>query len=366
MSVPAESARTLERLCEQVRAAAAAGRPLCIRAGGTKDFYGHATVGELLDPRALDGIVSYEPTELVLTARCGATLSSVEAALEAHGQMLAFEPPHFGSGATLGGCIAAGLAGPRRAASGPWSGAARDHVLGAKLLDGRGEVLSFGGTVVKNVAGYDVSRLLVGSLGTLGVLLEVSLKVVPKPPVEATLRFECDAATALARFTTAAGKPWPVSASLWHDGLAHVRLSGAHSAVNAAAARLGGEAVAHRDAAALWLGVREHTLPFFATRVPLWRISVPATAAPLELPGGQLIEWGGALRWLLSNADASAIRARAAALGGHATLFRGGPPGIAVFTQPSPVLARIQARLKAEFDPAGIFNPGRLHADAPH
>lgn len=365
MSLPAESARTLERLCEQVRAAAAAQRPLRIRAGGTKDFYGNATVGELFDPRAFAGIVSYEPPELVLTARCGATLLAVEAALESHGQMLAFEPPHFGSGATLGGCIAAGLAGPRRAASGPLSGATRDHVLGVKLLDGRGEVLSFGGTVMKNVAGYDVSRLLVGSLGTLGVLLEVSLKVVPKPPVEATLRFECAAAAALAQFTAAAGKPWPISASLWHDGLAHVRLSGAHAAVKAAAALLGGEPLAPAAAAALWLNVREHTLPFFAARAPLWRISLPASAAPLELPGGQLVEWGGALRWLVSEAHETTIRARAAALDGHATLFRGGRPGTPAFTAPAPVLARIQARLKAEFDPAGIFNPGRIHADAP-
>jgi glycolate oxidase FAD binding subunit len=365
MSLATEPARTLEHLCEQVRAAAAAQRPLRIRAGGTKDFYGNATVGELLDPRPFAGIVSYEPTELVMTARCGASLSALEAALESHGQMLAFEPPHFGSGATLGGCIAAGLAGPRRAASGPLSGAARDHVLGVKLLDGRGEVLSFGGTVMKNVAGYDVSRLLVGSLGTLGVLLEVSLKVVPKPAVEKTVRFECDADAALARFGAAAGKPWPISASLWHDGLAHVRLSGANAAVNAAAALLGGEPVAAAEATALWLDVREHTLPFFAVRAPLWRISVPATAAPLELPGGQLLEWGGALRWLVSPADATTIRARAAALGGHATLFRGGRPELAAFTAPAPVLARIQARLKAEFDPAGIFNPGRMHADAP-
>jgi glycolate oxidase FAD binding subunit len=359
MSSPATAAAVLSTLTEQVRAAAAARRALCIRAGGTKDFYGNPTSGERLDPRGYAGLVAYEPTELVVSARCGTPLAAVEAALAERSQMLAFEPPHFGAAATVGGCVAAGLAGPRRGAFALGAGGVRDFVLGAKLLNGRGEVLAFGGTVMKNVAGYDVSRLLAGSLGTLGVLLEVSLKVVPQPVAEETRSFALEEAAALGECTAWAGKPWPITATAWHAGRLHVRLAGARSAVALAAERLATEA-----GAAFWAGIREQTQPFFRTPRPLWRVSVPATAPPLALPGEQLIEWGGALRWLASDAGAASVRARAAALGGHATLFRGNPGGIAAFTPLAPALARIQARLMAEFDPAGIFNRGRMYADA--
>jgi glycolate oxidase FAD binding subunit len=343
----------LRELVEQVRAATAARTPLVIRAGGSKDFYGNESRGARLDPRGYRGIVAHEPTELVITARCGTPLAELENALDAAGQMLAFEPPHFGTEATVGGCIAAGLAGPRRAAA----GGVRDFVLGCKLLTGRGEVLAFGGAVMKNVAGYDVARLAAGSLGVLGVITEVSLKVLPKPVAEATLRFEFDEAAALKRMNEWAGKPLPISATAWREGVLHVRLSGARAAVDEARHKLGGSEI---DGHALWHGLREQTEAFFAGEAPLWRLALPTTVPPLALPGAQLIEWGGGQRWLRGGTDAAAIRARAATCGGHATLFRGGPRRD-VFTPLSAPIASIHKRLKAEFDPAGIFNPGRMY-----
>ena len=343
----------LERLQEQVRAATASRSPLAIRAGGSKDFYGNETRGELLDPRGYAGIVAHEPTELVITARCGTPLAELEAALDAAGQMLPFEPPHFGPAATVGGCVAAGLAGPRRSSA----GGVRDYVLGAKLLTGTGEVLSFGGTVMKNVAGYDVARLAAGSLGVLGVITEVSLKVLPKPVAEATLRLELDERAALTKMNEWAGRPLPVSATAWRDGVLHVRLSGARAAVAEAQQTIGGQSV---DGSALWLSLREQTDAFFAGEAPLWRLALPSTAESIDLPGAQLIEWGGAQRWLRSDAPAGGIRACAAARGGHATLFRGGARRDVFTPLPAP-LAAIHGRLKAEFDPAGIFNPGRMY-----
>jgi len=343
----------LDELREQVRAATAARAPLVIRTGGTKDFYGNATEGQRLDPRSYAGIVAHEPTELVITARCGTGLAELEAVLDAAGQMLPFEPPHFGAAATVGGCVAAGLAGPRRASA----GGVRDYLLGAKLLVGSGDVLAFGGTVMKNVAGYDVARLAAGSLGVLGVITEVSLKVLPKPVAEATLRLELDEAAALKRMNEWAGQPLPVSATTWLDGILQVRLSGARAAVAEAQAKIGGEAV---DGAALWHGLREQTDPYFGGDAPLWRLALPSTAPAIDLAGAQLIEWGGAQRWLRSEAPAAEIRARAAACGGHATLFRGGERRDVFSPLPAPIAA-IHQRLKAEFDPAGIFNRGRMY-----
>lgn len=341
---------------ERIRAAAAEGTPLRVCGGGTKSFYGRACEGEAFDVSANRGVVSYEPTELVVTVRGGTPLAELETLLAERNQFLAFEPPAFGPAATVGGCVAAGLSGPRRATA----GALRDFVLGVKLLDGRGEVLSFGGQVMKNVAGYDVSRLVAGSLGTLGVVLEVSLKVLPRPTAEASLRFECDEAVAIDRLNEWGGQPLPVSASAWADGVLTLRLSGAEAAVVAACGRLGGEALAADEAAAFWTSVREHTAPWFA-RAPLWRLSLPSSAAPLRLAGAQFIEWGGALRWLQSDQPAAAIRERVAQLGGTATLFAGGDRNGEVFHPLPAPLMRIQQRLKAAFDPAGILNPGLLY-----
>ena len=342
----------VEHFQERVRE----GRPLRIRGGGTKDWYGQRLEGDVLDTRGYTGIVDYEPTELVITARCGTPLAEIEAALAERGQMLAFEPPHFGTGATIGGTIAAGLSGPRRANS----GAVRDFVLGCKLLDGKGDVLSFGGQVMKNVAGYDVSRLLAGSLGTLGLLLEVSVKVLPRAPREATLVFEgVNEIDAIRSLNEWAGQPLPISASCWHDGVLALRLSGANAAVDNAIRTLGGDVMP--DCSRFWAGVREQQHAFFEGDMPLWRLSVPSTVGAIVPGSPQLIEWGGAQRWLRASADAAErIRATLAACGGHATLFRGGDKSVGVFQPLAPAIARIHERLKTGFDPAGIFNPGRM------
>lgn len=344
----------------RVHDAAANGRPLRIRGGGSKDFYGQALTGELLDTRAWRGIVSYEPTELVVVARAGTPLAELEAALKEKGQCLPFEPPHFGPDATVGGMVAAGLSGPRRSAV----GAVRDYVLGVKLIDGKGELLAFGGQVMKNVAGYDVPRLMAGSLGTLGLLTEVSLKVLPLPMAGMTLRFAMGEAEALKKLNEWGGKPLPVAASVWHDGALTVRLAGAVAAVRAARATLGGDEVA--DAGAFWQSVREHTHAFFAGDAPLWRLSVASVTPPLHSAGPTLIEWGGALRWLRGDLDADALRDVAAGAGGHATLFRGdaaAKAAVGAFQPLSPVLARIHRNLKQAFDPNAVFNPGRMYPD---
>ncbi|SNS42547.1 glycolate oxidase FAD binding subunit [Noviherbaspirillum humi] len=335
-------------------------QPLRIRGGGSKDWYGQALNGEVLDTRAYSGIVAYDPTELVITARAGTPLAEVEQALAQHNQILAFEPPHFGPGATIGGVVAAGLSGPRRQAA----GAVRDFVLGAVLMDGKGDILHFGGQVMKNVAGYDVSRLLAGSLGTLGLILEVSLKVLPRPLMETTLRFSMEREEAIRRLNEWGGQPLPISASAWHGGVLLVRLSGAPAAIEAAIARMGGEQVP--DADGLWLSLREQSNDFFGSLQPaasLWRLSLPTHAKPLTLDGDELIEWGGAQRWLKTTASADAIRAAAKEAGGHASLFRGGDKAIGVFHPLPPAIARIHGGLKKAFDPAGIFNVGRLYPE---
>jgi glycolate oxidase FAD binding subunit len=346
-----------EQFRERILDAAASGTALRLRGGGSLDWYGQRIEGEVLDTRSYSGIVAYEPTELVITARCGTPLAEVEAELAAHGQMLAFEPPHFGANATIGGVVTGGLAGPRRASS----GAVRDFVLGAVLMDGKGDVLTFGGQVMKNVAGYDVSRLLAGSLGSLGLILEYSIKVLPRPVREASLRFEVSEIEAIGRLNEWAAQPLPISASCWHDGVLTLRLSGASAAVREAARALGGQAVP--DADTFWAGVRDQQHAFFAGAASLWRLSVPPCAGAIILGGEQLIEWGGAQRWLKVEADAQAarkMRAAVGALGGHATLFRGGDKSVGVFHPLAPGVARIHQRLKNAFDPTHVFNPGRL------
>ncbi|MBI3431637.1 MAG: glycolate oxidase subunit GlcE [Hydrogenophilales bacterium] len=352
----------LDAYIDRIRAAHAEDSPLIIQGGGSKTFYGNPDEGEVLAARALAGVVDYQPKELVLTARAGTPLAQVEALLAEQNQMLAFEPPHFGGPATLGGCIAAGLSGPRR----PYAGAARDFVLGVRMIDGTGQPLRFGGQVIKNVAGYDVSRLMVGALGTLGLITEISLKVLPKPAAEATLQFELDETEAIVKMNQWAGQPLPLSATSWHAGLLTVRLSGAASAVHAAQAKLGGEAL--KDAAAFWQRLRDHATPFF-DRHPstlnqrLWRLAVKPTTPPMNLGGAQWIEWGGAIRWLTSDLAAATLREAATTAGGHATQFRGNAPADGVFAPLAPALATLHRSLKQRFDPKGIFNRGRLYPD---
>jgi len=335
-------------LIERVLQAIATRTPLCIRGGGSKTFYGRACTGEALDVSGHRGIVAYEPTELVITARAGTPLAEIEAALAANNQMLPFEPPHFSPTATLGGMVAAGLSGPRR----PWGGSVRDAVLGVKLLNGRGEVLRLGGQVMKNVAGYDVSRLMVGALGTLGVLLEVSIKVLPRPACERTLRFDADARPLPPEL--------PISASLLFEGKRYLRLSASSRCVEMAAELLGGEALNPVDPE-IWTSVREQTHPFFAGQAPLWRISLPAAAPDLDIPGPSLIEWGGAQRWLATDMPANRLRQRVAAHGGHATLFRGHHGAGEIFQPLPPAMLALHQRIKLALDPHGLFNPGRLY-----
>jgi glycolate oxidase FAD binding subunit len=350
--------QALDTFVDTVLDAAARKQPLCIRGGGTKDWYGEAPQGQPLDTRTYTGIISYDPAELVLTARCGTPLAEIEAALAERGQMLPFEPPHFGPNATFGGCVAAGLAGPRRQAA----GAVRDFILGVTILDGKAEQLHFGGEVMKNVAGYDVARLMAGSLGTLGLILEASLKVLPRPMAEVSLRFSLSESEALRRLNEWGGQPLPISASAWQGNLLTVRLSGANAAVKAASEKLGGERLDDTTAQQFWNELREQQTPFFARgEGALWRIALPTTAEPVNLSGEQVIEWGGGLRWWRTTESAARIRQRAAELGGHATLYHRGATDTTVFTSLPEPLMNIHRKLKAAFDPAGIFNPGRLY-----
>jgi glycolate oxidase FAD binding subunit len=359
----------LQRLIDQVNAARNDGRHLDIRGGGTKSFYGEAAQGEPLHVHELRGISSYEPSELVVTARAGTPLAELEAALAERGQCLPFEPPHFMAGGTVGGMVAAGLSGPSRASV----GAVRDYVLGASMLNGRAEVLSFGGQVMKNVAGYDVSRLLAGSMGTLGVILEVSLKVLPIAPATATLRFQLDQVAALDQINLWGAQPLPLNASAWWDGTLLVRLRGALAAVQAAiptmTATLGGEVIDPSLASPFWDGLRHHTDEYFTKAqaavsggtVSLWRVSLPPTARPLILPGEQLIEWHGAQRWLCTSAAGAKVREAAQRAGGHATLFMSQHKQAGVFAPLKSPLDRIHRELKKSFDPDAVFNRGRLY-----
>ena len=379
----------LRDLIERVRAARVDGTTLDIRGGGTKAWYGEAPAGEPLATGALRGISSYEPSELVVTVRAGTPLAELEAALAEKGQCLPFEPPRFGSpgaASTVGGMVAAGLAGPARAAV----GGVRDYVLGATVLNGRAEVLSFGGQVMKNVAGYDVARLLAGSMGTLGVICEVSLKVLPVPVARTTLRFDVEQAEAIRLLNTWGGQPLPLNASAWWQGVLVLRLAGAAAAVEAAVQRLGGEVVDPALADSFWTGLRDQTDEFFAQAQAhaqvaatsagadaapsapadasppapaLWRLSVPAVAPPLALEGDTLVEWGGSQRWLFSDAPAATVRSAAAAAGGHATLYRAQDKSPGVFGPLSEPLARIHHGLKTAFDPDRVFNRGRQYPD---
>jgi len=382
----------LNELRERVMAAHQQRQPLRIRGAGTKDFYAQdagaasaplrdsrtdvttapATEGNtpdaapdssVLDLRPYRGIVDYEPSELVVTARCGTPLSEVEAALADRGQFLAFEPPAFGGDPTIGGVIAAGLSGPRRM----YAGAARDFVLGTTLLDARGNILRFGGQVMKNVAGFDVSRLLCGSLGILGVITEVSLKVLPRPRAEETLRFEMPSRQAVEAFNRWSGQPLPLSGAAWWDGVAWIRLSGASSAVRAAQERLGGERVDPTEATRWWDALRHCQHAIFQSASSqdrtLWRLSLPDTTPPLSLRGDPLIDWGGALRWYACDPQSGdEPRKAASAAGGTAMCWHGPAPASGRFHPLQPATATLTRRLKDRFDPHGIFNPGRMIA----
>ncbi|MCB1858631.1 MAG: glycolate oxidase subunit GlcE [Gammaproteobacteria bacterium] len=340
-------------LREHVLQAAAEDKRLELLGGGTKRFYGHPTTGVPLEISGHRGVVTYEPKELVMTVRAGTPLAWVEQALASEGQMLPFEPPHLGDRATVGGTLACGISGPRR----PFTGAVRDFVLGARIINGRGDILRFGGEVMKNVAGYDTARLMAGSLGTLGVVLDVSFKVLPLPERELTLSRECSQPQALAEMNRLAGRPLPLSGACYDGRRLHIRLSGSSLAVAAGKNHIGGD---EGHSQQLWQDLRELSLPFFNSPQPLWRLSVPASAPPLECTDKQFLDWGGAQRWLVSQAPPESIRTMVEKLGGHATLFRGGTRNQRIFHPLSQPLMILHQRLKQAFDPKGLFNSGRL------
>ncbi len=382
-------------LVDAVRDAGSTKTPLVIRGGGSKRWLGHRIDGRALDVRRHAGVVDYEPSELVVVVRGGTPLADVDALLADHRQMLAFEPPAFDGGraeaiarsmtaggtalpvgATIGGTVAAGLSGPRRMAA----GAVRDFLLGARLIDGRGRHLSFGGRVMKNVAGYDVSRALAGSMGMLGVITEVALKVMPLPAATATLALRTNERDAIEKMNEWGGQPIAITASAWtsapdapHEGRLMVRLEGSEAAVLSGIRRVGGVDIDAPDAAAFWRDAREQTDPFFAARpvdVPLWRLALPTGAPPLDAAilgfDGQRIEWGGGQRWIATRVDGAIVREAAARAGGHATLWLASDDHkqrYGVFAPLDPPTLAIHRRLKAEFDPDGLFNRGRMYRE---
>ena len=344
------------QLLEHVQHALAAREPLYLRAGNSKrHLCGRDCDAAELDISAHRGIENYEPGELVLTARAATPLVEIQAALASEQQMLAFEPPLFDGRATLGGTLACNLSGPAR----PWAGSIRDMVLGVQLINGRGELLNFGGRVMKNVAGYDVSRLQAGALGTLGLMTRITLKVVPRPEKVLTLTYEMDAASAIATMNQRAGQPRPLTAACWLEGRLYLRLAGAASAVDATASTWGGEGL---DASVdFWSGLRDFEHPYFSGDAPLWRFSINSNSPPWHDLPPALLDWGGAQRWLRGQFDPEPLQRRAREAGGHASLFRGGNRQDEVRTPLSSLEQGLHQRLKSAFDPQGIFNPGRLY-----
>ncbi len=346
-----------ELLQSQVQQAGKTGRQLNIIGGGSKSFLGRQCHAEALDVSKHSGIIEYDPRELVITARAGTPLHEIEQTLADNKQMLAFEPPHFGKTATLGGTIATGLSGPRR----PYTGSARDFVLGCKLLNGKGEIMQFGGQVMKNVAGYDVSRLMTGAYGTLGLILELSLKVLPRPAATVTLFNECSEANAIEFMSGLLSKALAVDAACYYKGQSYMRISGSQQSVIEAQKRLPGESMT--ESSHFWQRLREHELSFFNSNKPLWRVMVKPATAALPIDGEWLLDWGGSQRWLSSDADASTIRDVVQQHGGHASLFRNGDRNSDVF-QPLPKpMQMLQQRIKTSFDPNSLFNPGRMYAE---
>ena len=357
-----KSKNRTQELQDRVRAAYNDKTMLQIVGGDSKHFYGNTPDKnniEVIETRIHQGIINYEPSELVITARAGTPLKDIEAILAENNQMLPFEPPHYGEHATLGGAIATGLSGSRR----PFTGSVRDFVLGTKVISGKGDIMSFGGQVIKNVAGYDVSRLMVGALGTLGLLLEISIKVLPRPNTEVTQVIAMSQQEALTTMQKLNQKPLPLSALAYENEKLYIRLSGAASAVNSSQKKVGGETLVHADK--FWHQLNEQTHSFFDNKRPLWRLSVPYTAN-VDLNENSFIDWAGALYWMHSDMPAEEIRQHTIEQGGHATLFKVSEHNQTNQERFTPLQAKIKqlhVNLKMRFDPYGILNYGRLYSD---
>ena len=343
-------------LIARVKQASHDGTALQIIGGCSKQFMGRESIGDPISLSEHRGIISYEPIELVLTARAGTPLHEIKDALAEHNQCLAFEPPTFNGQATLGGTLACHLSGPAR----PWSGSIRDHVLGVRLINGRAEALRFGGQVMKNVAGYDVSRMQAGAMGTLGIITEVSLKIMPKPAATVTIKQEMDAATAIENMNRLSGQSKPLTGACWFDNHLYLRLAGARSAVDSTVSQWQGAALDDSDA--FWSTLREQQLAYFLDATSLWRFSVKSSATHMLPDEDWLIDWGGAQRWLRGDFATGKLEALAEAAGGQVSLYRGGDRSHEVFHTQSEALQKIHQRLKHAFDPNGVFNPNRLYS----
>ena len=348
---------TVANLQEQVLAAARGGQSLEIRGSGSKAFYGREPAGQVLSPVVHAGIIDYQPAELVMTARAGTALAEIRKTLAENGQMLGFDPPMFDSAGTLGGAVAAALSGPSR----PYLGSVQDFVLGCQMLTGEGKVMRFGGKVIKNVAGFDVSRLMAGSLGCLGVILEISMKVVPLPKSQKTVAFEQPMGQAIQFMNTIAGRPLPLTAACWYDGKTRMRFSGSSAGVDAAIAEIGGDL--DDSGSNFWDATRDHTYPFFSQPGRLLKASVTPATPGFDDETAQLIEWGGARRWAWGQDSEEAFSTQVRAHGGHVTVFRGGDRSGEVFPPLDPAVMKIHQRLKTQFDPKRIFNPGRMYGN---
>lgn len=331
-------------------------QPLEIIAGNTKSFYGRKIDAVPFSTLQHTGITEYEPSELYISARSGTTLKEIEQTILNNNQILPFEPPYFGSSATLGGCVASGLSGPRRATS----GAVRDCILGTEIINGKGEYLRFGGKVMKNVAGYDVSRMMCGALGTLGVLMSITIRLLPKPQSEQTLVFSMSPDDSILHMNKWANTPMPISASFYDEVNLYIRLSGSASSIDKCVKEIGGDLVNSSDI--FWMDIKEQTHKFFLTELPLWRICVPPNSPTLNISGDCVMEWNGALRWYVTEQSESEIRAEVLRVNGHAMLFRGENTQ-QKFHPLTDAAMRIQTNLKQAFDPVGILNPGKMYAE---
>ena len=346
----------IQTLCASIQQANNSQQALQIQGGGSKRFYGNQISAKFLDVSDNIGIIEYEPSELFITARNGTLLTSIEATLEANNQMLPFEPPHFSSQATLGGTIACGLSGPRR----PYASSMRDCILGTHIINGNGEHLEFGGKVMKNVAGYDASRLMCGAFGTLGVLTQISLKVIPKPQTQITVAIELNQSEALETMNAWVQTLLPISATYFCNDVLYVRIEGLDKTIRNVHQKMGGEIL--RDSQAFWKDIKDHQAEFFQTQQPLWRVIIPNNTPPLSISGDSCLEWNGGLRWIKSDEETQYITNQCQVAKGHATLFKAKTKPNDCLASINPKLQSLHLNLKAAFDANRILNPGRMYS----